>query len=639
MTSAATPRRRASKVRTMIETSTAARRLMSSVALSAAALACAFPALAQDGEPRPKVSDASVKSPNATINLVNLLVKNGVLTAEQASDLIRQAEDEAYVARQAARDANAKAEEAARQAGAAAAAASPPGTKRVTYVPEVVKREIRDEIRKEVMAKAEKEGWASPGKYPEWASRIRFSGDLRGRFESIGYPQGNDPGFVNFAGINSGSPYDVSANNPNFPPTFNTSKDRERFRLRARLGLEADVTQDVTAGVRFATGENNSPVSTNQSFGSNGGNFSKYALWVDRAFLSWQFLKDEVPAAEGLVSKDPVAASSRSGTLLLGRFDSPFFAPTELQWDNDLGFDGVAVKAAYEVREGVRPFVVAGAFPIFNTDLNAGFNLDPENDFQANKSKSADRYLFGGQIGVDAKISEDYAVKLGASYFDFSNVEGKLSSPCFVQSSADVCDTDLRRPLFAQKGNTYRALRNIAPFPGNGEGAENLYQYYGLASKFRTVSLAGQIDFGEFDPIHVVLDGEYIKNVAFDKGEVGRFAENNRGPDRRNGKPGKFEGGDTGWTARLTVGHKEIKQLWDWNAHVGYRHLESDATMDAFTDSDFGLGGTNLKGYMVGGSLGLADNVWATARWMSADNIAGAPYAVDILQLDLNARF
>jgi hypothetical protein len=26
-------------------------------------------------------------------------------------------------------------------------------------------------------------------------------------------------------------------------------------------------------------------------------------------------------------------------------------------------------------------------------------------------------------------------------------------------------------------------------------------------------------------------------------------------------------------------------------------------------------------------------------RWMSANQIAGAPYAVDIVQLDLNARF
>jgi hypothetical protein len=28
-----------------------------------------------------------------------------------------------------------------------------------------------------------------------------------------------------------------------------------------------------------------------------------------------------------------------------------------------------------------------------------------------------------------------------------------------------------------------------------------------------------------------------------------------------------------------------------------------------------------------------------TLRWMSANNISGSPYAVDVLQADLNAKF
>ncbi|MBV8512065.1 MAG: putative porin, partial [Xanthobacteraceae bacterium] len=93
------------------------------------------------------------------------------------------------------------------------------------------------------------------------------------------------------------------------------------------------------------------------------------------------------------------------------------------------------------------------------------------------------------------------------------------------------------------------------------------------------------------------------------------------------------------WLARVTVGNTEIKHLWDWNVHAGYKYLQSDATIDAFTDPDFGLGGTNLKGYFIGGNLGLSENVWMTLRWMSANNISGSPYAVDVLQADLNAKF
>ncbi|MFX8903218.1 putative porin, partial [Acinetobacter baumannii] len=81
-------------------------------------------------------------------------------------------DDEAYVARQAVRDAGAKADTAQQTATTAAEAASPPGTRRVTYVPEIVKKQMRDEIRQEVMARAEKEHWAAPGALPEWTQRI-----------------------------------------------------------------------------------------------------------------------------------------------------------------------------------------------------------------------------------------------------------------------------------------------------------------------------------------------------------------------------------------------------------------------------------------------------------------------------------
>jgi hypothetical protein len=91
--------------------------------------------------------------------------------------------------------------------------------------------------------------------------------------------------------------------------------------------------------------------------------------------------------------------------------------------------------------------------------------------------------------------------------------------------------------------------------------------------------------------------------------------------------------------ARVTIGNREIRRFGDWNAHIGYKYLESDATLDAFTDPDFGLGGTNLKGYFLGGNVGLSDNVWASLRWMSANNIGGTPYAVDVLMVDLNAKF
>ena len=603
------------------------------LAVSLGALACATPAVGQTADQapaaakqtdarKPKVSSTKPTSSNATVNLVNLLVQQGVLKEDQAQALIKQAEDEAYVSRQAAKDATAKADDATKAAAAAAAAAQPPGTRHVTYVPEVVKRQLREEIKQEVMAKAQKENWASPGTYPEWAQRIRFYGDARVRYQGNYFPGGNDQGgAINFNAINTGSPYDLSQiTNPYGAPTYDATQDRNQFRLRGRLGMEADLLYGFTAGLRIATGENNSPVSTNQTFGTGGGNFSKYGVWLDRGYINWQGWNGDL-------------------ALSAGRFDNPFWSPTDLVWYRELGFDGFAVQAKHEVWEGFTPFAVGGAFPIYNTDFNAGINLtNPPTKFA-----SHDKWLFGGQVGFNARFSPEYTFRFGVAYYDFDNVQGQLSSPCIVELSGDVCNTDLTRPSFAQKGNSYFALRNIIPDPvgtGNNGGQNFKYQYFGLVGQYRPVVVSAQLDLGQFHPTHIVLDGEYVNNTAFSRSLMNVAAINNRGPSPDGGTtPGAFNGGNQGWLGRVTVGNKEIKHLWDWNVHAGYKYLESDATIDAFADSDFGLGGTNLKGYFVGGNVGLGENVWATLRWMSANSIAGNPYAVDVLQVDLNAKF
>lgn len=574
---------------------------------------------------RPTVSKKKPTSASSTINLVNLLVKQGVLNEDQAANLIKQAEDEAYVSREAARDATAKADEAAKAATAAASAASPAGSKRVTYVPEIVKRQLREDLRKEVMSQARVEGWASPGTYPEWASRIRLSGDFRGRWEGISYPSGgyNAPGnILDFNSVNTGSPWDIVTVNQKPFPTYNSSEARNRTRLRARLGVDVDLFEGFTAGMRVATGNDSSPISTNQTLGSGGGNFSKYGLWLDRAYLKFEPFK--YPQFGAYAPPDSVA-------LTFGRFDNPFWSPTDLVWHRDLGFDGIALQVREELAPGFTPFMVAGAFPIFNTSL----------DFSStgnNKYKSEDKYLFGGQLGFNWRVAEQVNATFGAGIFDFSNVKAKTSSPCNIAIQAN-CDTDSLRPSFAQKGNTYTTLRDIIPLtPGAAIGTYPLSQYYGLASNYRPAVFSGRLDFSHFNPVHVVLDSEFVWNTAFNRTAIASVALNNLGPTI-NGVPGVYNGGNIGWLSRLTVGQTKLAQFGDWNAHIGYKYLESDATIDSFVDSDFGLGGTNLKGYFVGGNFALSKNVWASARWMSANAIAGAPYAVDIVQVDLNAKF
>jgi Putative porin len=218
----------------------------------------------------PPPPGGSSPSQNATVNLINKLVKRGVLPAEDAQELISQA--------------NAEAEQARLQA---AADAGPDDAVRVTYIPETVKRQIRDELKDEVLAQARAEGWAAPNQTPDWVKKWTFFGDIRVRYHGYFFPSGNDNtgAFPIFNSINTGAPFDTSGTI--FSPQANVDQNRQRMLLRARVGADVNLEHGWTAGFRFATGVDNNPVSTDQGIGvannGQGGNFSKYALWLDRA--------------------------------------------------------------------------------------------------------------------------------------------------------------------------------------------------------------------------------------------------------------------------------------------------------------------------------------------------------------------
>ena len=143
------------------------------------------------------------------------------------------------------------------------------------------------------------------------------------------------------------------------------------------------------------------------------------------------------------------------------------------------------------------------------------------------------------------------------------------------------------------------------------------------------------MDYSRFDPFHVALVGEFVKNIAFDRGRISSVAVNNLG----SGGVGDFAGGDTGWFVNLTVGKPSLEKRGDWNASIGYRHVESDAVIDGFNDSDFGGGGTNLKGFTLGGTVALSRSVYLGFTWFSADSIAGPTFKNDIVQFDIGAKF
>ena len=72
---------------------------------------------------------------------------------------------------------------------------------------------------------------------------------------------------------------------------------------------------------------------------------------------------------------------------------------------------------------------------------------------------------------------------------------------------------------------------------------------------------------------------------------------------------------------------------------IGYRYLQRDAVIDAYTDSDFHFGGADAAGYYVTADYGLAQRVWMRLRYLSSNAIDGPTLGIDTLQIDLNTRF
>ncbi len=538
---------------------------------------------------------APAPSENATINLIRLLVQQGVLKPEQANALVAQAEAEASAARQATPD-----------RGASVAQA---GDVRVPYIPQTVRDQIRDEVKAEVMVQAKEENWAQPNTFPDWVSRITVEGDVRVRDESRLYNGGNSNEITDFAKLNAKGPYDVNPNtNGGYPPMLNTREDRRnQLRIRARLGVRAEMSEAWSAGIRLATGSDDSPVSTSQTLG---GGMGKKDIWLDQAYLTYR------PA--------------KWATVTGGRIANPFES-TDTLFSNDLNFDGIA--AIFKQPLQGRDVTLFGTLGAFATEYaNNGWNSS-----SMNEGATENKWLLGAQVGADWKINTQNSLRGALAYYHFDNIAGQRSSSCSPWAGAENCDTDWSRPAFMQKGNTLFLLRNIAPNPLNPADTPQP-QYVGLASKFDLLDLNLRWDTRVFDGLGLRLNGNYIRNLAYSKNKM---ASRSQGYIVNNfGDNGDIESGPNAWMLQATLGRSyDLKEKGDWLAFVGYKYIQPDALPDAFNDSSFHQGGTNARGYYIGAGYAFEKNVYGVFRWMSTKEIYGPPLAIDTMQFEINARF
>jgi hypothetical protein len=577
----------------MTHTMTTTRRRSLTLALAAAL--CAGPVLADE---RAELEQLR----NTTLALIEALVGQGLLTRERADALLRPA---APMARPAEPNWGAPPVNAANK------------TIRVPYISETQRAQLRDEIRNEVLTVARDERWADPRQIPEWLRGMQIEGDVRLRGQSERY---DAPTYFrdNTTGALVGVPCDIVGGNlpaecyrqqsdlassPAWSPDLlNTTIDRQRLTLRARLGISGKASDDTSIGLRVSTGSTSGPTSSSQTLGTG---FNKASLVLDRAFVRWEPRYDM--------------------RLIGGRIANPFFG-SDLLWPDDLAFDGLAIQGERNLESGLYAFATVGAFPLEE------FNVDKR-----------DKWLYAAQLGADWSFSDNGQLRVGVAVYDFSRVEGiRETDPAPAGARAGTV------PYFGSqypgtlrlKGNT---LINL------NDPTSTAAPTWGLASRFKPVNLTALVTLKHFDPVDIGIGLDWVHNSAFDIADIRRRA----GTDAVNGLAART----TGLQAKLTVGSVKLSNPGDWLLSAGYRKFERDSWIDGFTDTTWHLGGTGYKGWQLGGQYAFDRRTTLALRATSTRslddgvryvdpisgaaraNLSSAPLKIDVLQIDLNSRF
>jgi hypothetical protein len=508
---------------------------------------------------------------NTVINLLQALVDQGVITREKAAQMVKAAQDKA-AADAASQAAQAKAEENA---------------VRVPYVPQIVKDEIAKQVAQEVkpavtqdvIQEARTEKWGVPGAMPEWLNRIHFYGDLVVREEGLLYNGDNAQNqFFNYYAINQAGSLAAAGQNE----FLDTDQTRVRFRGRARLGLEASLSDSWSAGMRVVTGNTTDLVSETQTIDGT----APYQFGLDQLYMRLDERNDE--RFSWLTAE-------------AGRFLNPYGTPTNLIFHQDLTFNGLATTLRLglgdDTPEQSDVFFTVGGHPL-----------------QEIQFSPQDTWLVGAQIGTNLRWGETQHLRLTGAFFDYFNVTGRVNpigSPGLYNYTA---------PQFMRWGNTVFDIANAA------NPAANLFAY---ASKFRLGNANLTYAFG-VGPYQLSWTADAVKNFGYNYQQI--LALTGKAPASRVR--------DLGGQSEIAFGYPETQHLGEWRALVGYRYLQGDAVMDEYTDSDFHyFGGTNARGYYFLIDYGVGPRLFVRLKYMSANEIDGLPFGVDTAQLDLRASF
>ncbi len=228
----------------------------------------------------------------------------------------------------------------------------------------------------------------------KWLKDLKFSGDLRMRYEGLHYHSGS----------------------------ANETDDRNRFRYRLRYGFEKKMNSDMKIGFSMASGEqssgaNSDPNSTNTTFDNN---FNFKPIFIERAYATY--------TPRYLSNLGPLTKTEITGGKMTNAFEK---GSSDLVWDRDVKPEGVYEKADFTLIDtpdfGLNVHATLGQF-ILDEDATVG----------------GDANLFAYQIGVtpsfqlmDMPVSWLHAI----SFYDFDHyaINNNFTAPVsLARTNPDV---------------------------------------------------------------------------------------------------------------------------------------------------------------------------------------------------------
>ena len=155
--------------------------------------------------------------------------------------------------------------------------------------------------------------------------------------------------------------------------------EKDRHRLRARIGVYGDVNDRVTFGTRLATGSSDSPTSTNQDLTGEG---SSKNIWLDLAYFKIDY----------------------GVNATFGKMKQPWDNISYLLFDGDVNPEGISTEYNVSLNESTELAYQAGHFILENNNT--------EDDVA----------LYSAQVSLNKDISESVGLKAGLCYYNYVNM-------------------------------------------------------------------------------------------------------------------------------------------------------------------------------------------------------------------------